>query len=680
MSSLSSRGALAEVRALHTDLAAELLDGLAAAELDRDLDAETLVVAEELARVPWSMGEHQRRSLALLVVATLLVTRAGSTRLPVEGGSGGFLGKLIRDLAASAKIKANVLATLADIRELTAARSLDRIVGVPGERLPLISAHGCLYLHRHYASEARLVRKLGSLCENSPSDRLGPTADELAIAMSDVAASSSFELSDEQKAAVILGCEGPLAVISGGPGTGKTAIVVAMLRVLVRSGVDVSRIAIAAPTGKAAQRLTESIHASLATLTSQDKPDATLKETLVGAMTVHRLLRFSPRSGRFGYHQNRPLPASVLIVDEASMLDLELMDGLVTALGPQTQLVLLGDADQLPSVEAGAVLRELVLAGSSAPVPGGRAFASRLTHSYRMKETNPGGRSILLAAAAVRRGTSKGLVGPKGVFRVGDGIEALAGIGAELCETSSAAEAAEFAAWWHKRMQASEPEFESLSGRVYKISVDPDAEHGSFSKSDSARIERVFAVFEAGRLVTAMRRSDSGCEAINSVLHRQVIARTSLSAETAFYPGEPILVRRNDYQRDLFNGEHGVILRVADGTEEAGSRAHQFRAVFRQRAGGFRSFALDALRGSIELAFAITVHQSQGTEADSVALILPTKPQPLLSRELVYTAITRARQWAVVCGSRTVLRTAVSRATERFSGIAQGLAQFQSES
>ena len=656
----SPRGALGE----GADQVAELFERLAAAAGDRDLDAESLFVAEALARVPWSMGIRQRRSLSLLVVAALVNARQGSTRLPIGGGASGYLGTLIRDLVKSAGLAGEIdlRGTMRDIEGLCRADSLDRVVGRPGERLPLIAAGGSLYLERHFAAEARLIARLQRLLDEPP--RRDPAA--VAAALEEVhqrpsvAGGKAMALSEEQAGAVAAAATDPLAVISGGPGTGKTAIVVALLRTLVRLGVDPGTIALAAPTGKAAQRIGDSIKRAIDQVAAPAEPDRLLAAAPPIAQTVHRLLGYSPRSGRFRHHRNHPLKYRWVVVDEASMLDLELTDRLLSAIAPETSLVLLGDADQLPSVEAGAVLRELVLAGAAPPRPAARAFAHRLTRSYRMRESDRAGRALLQAAAQIRDGETRELAGTgrRAAIAVRRSIDHVAGVGAELleCETPAAEIASQF---WRRRLDA---EHRRRAAAVYPIDED-----GRLDPRHHGDLEALFEIFDRSRLLTATRRGEAGCEAINRRIHREIIAATPLTSAVAFYPGEPVLMRQNDYDRDLFNGEQGIVLRVGD------RRAHQFRAVFRDRGGGFRGFVVDALRHSLDLAFAITVHQSQGSEADDVLLILGDRDVGLLTRELVYTGLTRARRSAVIAGTRALLEIAVRRGGERFSGIAAGI-------
>jgi exodeoxyribonuclease V alpha subunit len=654
----SPRGALGEL----ADPVGELFDRLAVAAGERDLEAESLFVAEALARVPWSMGDRQRQSLALLIVAALVNARQGSTRLPIGGGAGGFLGTLIRELATAAGIEIDMRRTLRDIDELCRADSLDRVVGRPGERLPLIATDGSLYLERHHGAEARLIASLRAMVDGPP--RHDPAA--VAAAVAGVAARPShaggapLALSDEQAAAVAAAAIDPLAVISGGPGTGKTAIVVALLRVLVRLGVEPGAIALAAPTGKAAQRIGDSIDRGLASIADPAGADRLLAAATPDARTVHRLLGYAPRSGRFRHHRNHPLPYRFVVVDEASMLDLELTDRLVAAIAGGASLVLLGDADQLPSVEAGAVLRELVLAGAAPPRLESRAFAHRLTRSFRMRESARGGRALLAAAARIRAGESRGLVGATERAEIAPrtSINALTGEGVELLESPAAA--ADVASrFWRDRLDDAH---RRRASAVYRIDGD-----GRLDPEHSEDLEALFDVFERSRLLTASRRGEAGCDAINRRLHREIIAATPLAAGVAFYPGEPVLMRLNDYDRDLFNGEQGIVLRVGS------RRTHEFRAVFRGRSGGFRGFVIDAVRHSLDLAFAITVHQSQGSEADEVLVILGDRDVGLLTRELIYTGVTRARRSAVIAGSRSILAAAVGRGGERFSGIAAGL-------
>jgi exodeoxyribonuclease V alpha subunit len=214
--------------------------------------------------------------------------------------------------------------------------------------------------------------------------------------------------------------------------------------------------------------------------------------------------------------------------------------------------------------------------------------------------------------------------------------------------------------WYQKRI-CGQSDFTRLSTRTYHY------RDGEWLAEDAADLAALFAAYEHSRLLTVTRRQGTGSEAINRRLHRRVLAESSVDYNPDFYPGEPVMMRRNDYERGLFNGDQGMVVRVS----EDGGPQH-FRVVF-PRGGTFALFHLDALRTQIELSFAMTVHKSQGSEFDEVALLLPAVDLPLLTREMLYTAITRARRSVVIVGSDALLRVAITQQGQRFSGLADKL-------
>jgi exodeoxyribonuclease V alpha subunit len=347
---------------------------------------------------------------------------------------------------------------------------------------------------------------------------------------------------------------------------------------------------------------------------------------------------------RFRHHENHPLGFQVVVVDEASMMDLAMMDRLLGAVGPKTRLVLLGDADQLPSVDAGCVLRDLMLAGEAPLSPTRPAFACRLTRSYRMDPEDPAGRAILAAATEVNAGRAQALI---------------AGDGRHVCRVE-ATDLPAFLADWYRRRIDEQPGYRARRNRIFRRHA------GVLGAGDAADLRELIAVFERSRLLTVTRRMPTGAEAINRRMHELSVAAIGGSFRGEIAPGEPVVVRENDYERQLFNGDQGVIARIADDDRP------RLRAVF-ARGDELVIFNLDVLRKTIDLAYAMTVHRSQGSEHEEVALILPARDLPISSRELIYTAVTRARRRVTVVGQSALLRAAVNRRVQRFSGVADRL-------
>ncbi len=590
----------------------QALRALGEAAVACDLGDESIYLAEELVAQAWMLGESERLALALLVLAVAAAERQGSTRLPLRDAT---LGRRVAELCAAGGLAVEPARVVREIRRIVAdpRPGLVSLIGRPGEERPLIATGEAVATHRLYYCEERLAAFVAER-------RAAPPLPFIESALEQVAR-VPVALSNEQRAAVAFAASRALAVVSGGPGTGKTAICAALCRALVRSGVAPSAILLAAPTGKAAQRLGASVRSALAGAPDAlAEPDRRLAAELPEARTLHRLLGYQPDSGRFRHHAGAPLRGEVVIVDEASMVDLVLMERLARALAPSTRLVLFGDADQLPSVEAGAVLRDLA-----------RGEACRLTRSYRMDEKDPAGRAILEAARAVRSGT----VGP--------------------WPSPDPAAAGRLVDHWFDARIAGGGRWAELARALSRLD----------DGGREAEIAELARHLESSRMLSVTRRLRRGTESLNRLFHRRAAAalRVADAARFDFLPGEPVVVRENDHARGLYNGDCGLVA-------AAGRGSGALRVVFAGQDGSWRVFPLAALRPRLELAYALTVHQSQGSEYDHVALVLPDADMPLATRELVYTALTRARRSIALFGSAEVLRAAVARSAERFSGLA----------
>lgn len=480
------------------------------------------------------------------------------------------------------------------------------------KRTPCLLAGTLLLSQRRCMEETRIaesVRRLTDLC----------------FVASDADVDVGFSLTSEQKAAVKLATSRGLSIITGGPGTGKTSIVLALLLALRAGGIDLRRVVLAAPTGRAADRLSSSISGRLG--------------TSIKASTLHRLLAYSPSQRAFQRGSDSPLSAEVVVVDESSMVDLELFDCLFSALNRgdhPTRLVLLGDADQLPSVSPGAVFRDLV---KSAP----EKCVVQLTKSFRMNESDPSGRAIYLASQAIVKGN--------------------------LFETISGA--LEFRGVEHVL-----PERRGELLRAWFLRVRPGAEFSKMpydnleSPEELHRLEAGFRQLEARRMLAMTRGGRTGVHALNDLILRELSQVSAGKARTSTFlpPGTPLMVQRNEYELELFNGDLGVLLWVAERPQ----------VVFRHRDGGekpFVSFDLELLRENTEVAWATTVHKAQGSEFDEVALFLPEEETPLRNRANLYTALTRAKKSAIVVGSDAALSATLRNTEERTTGLGERLGQ-----
>lgn len=584
-----------------------------------DLGPELVALSAEVASLA---PAPTRRGVHLLALAVLAELERGSTRTPLD--------------SELERLRPFVPLGPLGIEALDAVRSVlaEPEQGAPAtarvgreERAPLLLGEGYVAAERFL----RLEQSLGARIAARP-----PSAET-------VVARSAFEalrnesetaarLTPEQASAVVAAAQSKLTVITGGPGTGKTSVVVVLLELLARLGFDVaSEVALAAPTGKATNRLLESVRTRI--------PPSELPP----AETLHRLL--GARPGRpFARNRENPVPVRLLVVDEASMLDLELADQLLEALEPESQLVLLGDADQLPSVEAGAVLRDLVTGLTEAHV-------HRLTQSFRMDPKDPDGRAVLLAARALAAGDEAGF------FKIAnDGAPS-------PVRFTSLEEPRAVDAWLEARLRTgplAHPEHRARARRVRRFV------NGAFSEADVSDLAQLQQQLTSVQLLTVTRRRalPHGAEAVNARLHKLYAELEDLRETDRFLPGEPVMMRANDYERKLFNGDVGMVVRVA--VDQAPVRP---MAVF-TGAKGPTPFDLSALGPQLELAHAMTVHKAQGSEHDGIQLLLPSRDVPILSPEVLYTAATRARRSVEIAGGLERLRSALQIRSPRASGLA----------
>ncbi|MEZ4360448.1 MAG: exodeoxyribonuclease V subunit alpha [Kofleriaceae bacterium] len=612
-----------------------------------DLGDEGLYLAEELVNADaWIRDAASREALGYLILALMVSQRQGSTRLPLETrGAQAPLRRLIREIgalsgdAAPGESTPSLEAILRAVANLTRGH-FSSVIGLGDARLPLVVDDGALYTERSLWLERRVAEALAArLREPQSLD----AAERIAAQLDSPDAAGARALTEEQRRAVAVGLSGPLAIITGGPGTGKTAVAAALVRGLAALGAR--SIALTAPTGKAAQRLGEVIAAA-----SPPGEDTALAPRFAAGQTVHRLLGFG--DGGFRHHARSPLGVDAVIVDEASMLDLELMDALLDALPARTRLILIGDARQLPAVDAGQVMADLVAVG---------ARVARLTHSFRMDASDPRGAQVLRAAEAIDEGKARQVI--EGGARIATARRAASAMtfeGVEWLDTGGKREApAEVAtALWRRVFDR---ETAALADTVFRF-VD-----GEIVASQRPLVEALWRNLSAARLLTVTRGQRTGSLALNEHLHEQMLARLSVGGRPEWVPGEPVMITSNDYQRGLFNGDQGLIARV----EEPGG-AHRFRALFRV-GGRLAPFSLEAIRDRLELSWAMTVHKSQGSEMDAVALILPAEDLPLVTRELIYTGLTRARLGAAIVGARAVFLRGAERSAQRHTGLPRRL-------
>jgi exodeoxyribonuclease V alpha subunit len=634
-----------------------------------NLAPETVHLAAELAALEPALEADDRMALIVLILVSLVALQEGSTRFPVTGPLSHAPMRRVLSMLCGDGFGPGAIDTIATaIDVLLESNRAPAVVGQrEDEYKPLLYIAPYIMHQSTYCCEGELAIRLAALLTTRPDERAD--ADQLARALEDVIArpvivqGKQIAMSEEQCRVVTASARAGLTVISGGPGTGKTSIVVAIMRLMVRLGVDPSQIALTAPTGKAAYRMGECVNQSLNRIEGRDNVDQALLDAHIAPTTIHRLLAYSPESGRFRYHRNNPLSAKVVIVDEGSMLDVTLMERLTNAIQPGARLILLGDANQLPSVAAGSVFRALVPSAENRI--GLLAAASmRLEVNHRMKSGDAAGRSILLAARTINDGgdlmsSADEANSPIVVRRSSpeeltfSGVEFLAAAPREL---------GSFLDRWYANRVRGEMEIADLVAHEY---VERD---GHFDDADCKRLRSLFAHAAKSRILCVTRVFETGADRINARLHSRAAESVSVAADrTPFVVGEPLIVLRNDYERGLFNGDNGIRLWVRRGTG-----AQIPMAIF-PRGDNFVAFRFEALRDSVELSYAMTVHKAQGSEFDSIAIVLPEKPVAVLTRELIYTAVSRSRTSVVIVGDESTLKQAIATCVERFSGLADRL-------
>ncbi len=526
------------------------------------------------------------------------------------------------------------------------------VAEISRDKRPLVlDGHGRLYLYRFWRHEDCLAARIRKRLETAPPD-LDPALlrDGLSrLFGSPLSDDSKHDAApgDGQRLAALLALTRPFCVVTGGPGTGKTSTVVKILALLQEQALASHRpleLTLLAPTGKAAARLSASIKEAKAGLDCAPEVRDAIPEE---AMTIHRRLgtrHFGVQP--FVHNADNPIPTDGVLVDEASMVDLALMSHLVAAVPPGARLILMGDREQLASVAPGSVLADICNAGET---PGySHAMCERL-------QEQTGDHVRTSAETTAETGIWDSIAHLTHSFRFG----AHSGIG-ELARAISAGDAEAALAVLRDEQYAD----------VRRVDADSDTGRATLVKGAVA----AYAPFVSGgepadrlealarfRVLCAHRTGSAGVETVNLAIEER-LRRDGLLASppnVRSYAGRPILVTANSYRLGLFNGDVGVLL----STDDAGLRAH-----FVDPDGRTRTFAPARLPDH-ETVFAMTVHKSQGSEFDDVVLLLPDRPSRVLSRELLYTAVTRARKSVTIHATADVFREAVSRRAERASGL-----------
>ncbi|MFN2359974.1 MAG: exodeoxyribonuclease V subunit alpha [Marinobacter sp.] len=597
---------------------------------------------------------------------------------------------------------------LADLRGSSA-------VGDGGRGTPMVLDGSRLYLRRFWRYEQAIAAGIRVRLENP-----AVLADEGLLGKALDALFGSTGEPDYQKTACALAARNRFSVITGGPGTGKTTTVVNLLAALQSvacesAGVGQTspylRIRLAAPTGKAAARLSESIGGAVDKLPLDNlpgRPDQSAIPTQV--TTLHRLLGSRPGSRSFRHNQDNPLPLDILVIDEASMVDVDLMASVFAALPDNARLIMLGDKDQLASVDAGAVLGELCQRAEQAhylpetarwlqsvtgcPLPPELMDAAgwpldqavaMLRKSYRFDEHSGIG---VLASATNAGGLDRQLICQcrEQVF------EDVAWLSSDKASGRQDGKEGGVALLADHALTGSPGRFRKHGeGRLIDNKpVDPPVGYGHYlgilknQKPDvvdnvegreqwDAWATEVLRAFNHFKVLCALRQGPFGVEGLNREIAERLRRAGLIEQTEGWYAGRPVLITGNDYNLGLMNGDIGVTLSVPWDRDEAGEPVETLRVAFPSSdgSGTIRWISPSRLQ-SLDTVYAMTVHKSQGSEFTHACLVIPDRLTPVLTRELVYTGITRARHWlSLVVSQEGVLKEAVGRGVIRASGLAR---------
>ena len=535
----------------------------------------------------------------------------------------------------------------------------------PEHDRPLVLVGDRLYLDRYWRYERRVAEVLAKRGQ-----RVDDAVDPARVRdVLDRLLPPTGERPDRQRLAVATAVRRHLAVIAGGPGTGKTHTVARLLAALheLANG-DWPLVAVAAPTGKAADRLTAALRDAAADPDLAVTPAVRARLRTLEGSTVHRLLGWRPGSTtRFRHDRSHKLPHEVVIVDETSMVDLPLMSKLVEALRPDTKLVLVGDPDQLASVEAGAVLADIVgPAGDDLCMTAdNRAALVAATGEPLDAPDGPGAPGTVRPArpggiddSVVVLGTVRRFAAGSGIARLAAAIHAGDEDGALDVLRSGAPDVGWVEAGGDARDRA---DLAPVRDRVVTSG------RAVFAAARAGDAVAALAALDEVRVLTAHRHGLVGASRWVPLIERWLSREVDgFDAAGRFHVGRPVMITRNDRRLRLYNGDVGIVVRAGDAGS-AGAGRDPVAVAFRG-GDGVRRFAPSRL-DDVETAHAMTIHKSQGSQFGHVVVVLPDDTSQMLTRELLYTAVTRAQQGVTLVGTADAVRAAVGRRVARASGL-----------
>lgn len=559
---------------------------------------------------------------------------------------------------------------------------------------PLVFSGWHLYLRRYWQYERNVEIAIRHRLAQTKNIEIGLPQEYCKEMLSRLfpatATNASANTTDWQKIACALAARSAFSIITGGPGTGKTTTVVKLLILLqslaIKGGSDTRplRIRLAAPTGKAAARLRESISGTLERLPSSVLKLDGLREAIpTKVTTLHRLLGSRPNHRQYRHDARNPLALDILVVDEASMVDLEMMAAVLSALPDHARLILLGDKDQLASVEAGSMLGELCRRAKDGNF-------TQETMAWLLNITGENIEEALLNPAGTQLDQNTVMLRYSHRFTAGSGI-------GQLAEAVNNGDALQIERIWNRRYPdlkkhdletIQDPALDSLiigttdsttaltrqKGYAHYLLLMANQHpsiHADISEFDNwART--VIAAYDQFQVLCALRNGPHGVTGLNQRISEALSRHRLIDVSTPWYQGRPVLVTRNDYRLGLMNGDIGITLRYPQRDKRSGETHWVTRVAFPKNDGinGIH-WILPSRLLSVETVYALTVHKSQGSEFEHCVLLLPPQLNPALTRELVYTGITRARKWfsLISVGNPRIMSEASTRTVQRSGGL-----------
>ena len=563
-------------------------------------------------------------------------------------------------------IPENWTVELADIPKAVAIPKTGQV-----ELAPLVLDGSLLYIYRDWLCEQTLAREIRERCVAEPVFNITENSEKICGISKYFQPMNFANGIDWQQMAVFAALRRNFTVISGGPGTGKTTVAAAICALLLEYDRNI-QITLCAPTGKAQARMRESILAQLDGLNCEEETKELLRQLPIA--TIHRLLGGRPGTPRFRWNEKNKLKLDVLIVDEASMISQSLMKALFAALPENVKVIMLGDMLQLASVESGMVLGDFCRAAGSNHFDAEfvRDFEQAFPEAGELFQTTASNDDILSGSVIELKKNHR--------FRSDHGL----GLSVSAMRSAGDSLSAEDAENIVNMMN------EDGSGEVAIQDLPQWVKHGfeqkivSYLKNTRVRfdgkdttylkflqessVERAYELFNKFRIVCVHRSGYYGAEMINSMLEKslpQYVDINSRGGRNKFYQGRPIIINENNYAMELFNGDTGIIW--PDKNDNGELKAF-FPSTDAGESGGFRSYNLNLLP-AFSPAYAITVHKAQGSGFQQVLIITPSESSPLMTREMIYTAISRAEQRAVFWTDRKLLTQALQSVTRRHSNL-----------